>query len=85
MRQRDIGDAVALVEFQPHELFRVRGVLDVVSYEAVIRGVMEAQIENSSDVPALSGKTATSPAEKSKVRDLESPMKTLARPVPLWK
>lgn len=34
------------------------------------------------NVPALEGKTAVSPAEKSKVRALPAPMKTVARAVP---
>ena len=32
LREGDIGDAVALVEFKPHELFGVGGVLDVGAY-----------------------------------------------------
>lgn len=35
--------------------------------------------------PLLSGKTAVSPAVKSKVRALESPMKMVARASPWWK
>lgn len=43
------------------------------------------KLDDGVNLPELSGKTAVSPAEKSKVRELPEPIKTVARPSPSWK
>lgn len=79
--QTDVRDAVGLVDLDPHELLSVRGVLDVVAWQLLVRNNYGEQ----RNIPALSGNTAVSPATKSKVRALEPPRKTVALAWPEWK
>jgi hypothetical protein len=85
LRQRDIRHTLRLVDLNEGQVLRGGGVFDVVACATRVSEFSDIEGVREEDIPALSGNTAVSPALKSKVRELEFPVKTVACASPEWK
>lgn len=78
--QANVSNSIRAIYLYPNKILCLRRVLNVMSWGVSASSKWR---QDGRGKPLLSGKTAVSPAVKSKVRALAPPMKTVARALPL--